>query len=922
MRHWQGLKIKAEDSGLTSSLSQQINFLGELLGNVIRELAGEELFAQVDELHSLCKNANQLNNPALYLQVQQKLHKLEFEELVWLIRSFTTFFHLVNEAERQEIIAINSQREKKTTIEKPRKESIMEAISHLKQKGILFDHLIALLQGIDIQPTVTAHPTEARRNSILYKQRRIAELLSQLRDPSELSPENLEQLSAQLYHQIALLIATDDVRAERLTVYDEIYNGLFFFTTSIWDIVPRIYHDLEYAIQVYYNEKPQLPVIFRYRTWIGGDRDGNPFVTPEVTRSALQSYRQAALKLYKAELQELRQELSLSSQRLDVPKELSESLARESALNILPAELFRLYRHEPYRLKISYMLEKIDRLLSDPFQFKKLYNCNEFEADLLLLKRCLESNNLGDYSHLSDLIIRVRVFGFHLISLDIRQHNEVHEQVVSELLHFAGVVLNKEYRSLEEIKKVIILSAELLNPRPLLPCDAQVSELTREVLKSFQVIREAIELDSKAIGSYVISMTHDLSDVLEVLLIAKEVGLWRRQQGKLVSLLDIVPLVETISDLENAPRLLEDGFKNPVYIEHLKARGNFQEVMLGYSDSNKDGGYWMANWALFKSQDAIARLCKKYQINFRMFHGRGGTVGRGGGRAGQAIFAMPKASQNSRIRYTEQGEVVSFRYSRPAIARRHVEQIVNAVLQTAYKENDQPFHTPAMFDMMEEISELSRQCYRKLIDHNEFWPWFVRNTPVNHISRLPIASRPASRKSGKELDFENLRVITWVFAWTQMRYVIPGWYGIGESLQFILQGKPENLSLLQEMYHNWPFFKAVLNNAQQEMARAKLNIALYYTGNENDYFHNQIAADFEKAKQAILAITLQKNLLDNNPVIQKSIHLRNPYTDVLNLLQVELLDRYRSLSAQNSEQLRNALFLSINGIAAAMQTTG
>ena len=483
---------------------------------------------------------------------------------------------------------------------------------------------------------------------------------------------------------------------------------------------------------------------------------------------------------------------------------------------------------------------------------------------------------------------------------------------------------------MDEEKRLEILSAELMNPRPLLHRDAKVSENTQTLLDTFEVIRQAVQQDPNSIQSYIISMTHEISDMLEVLLLAKEVGIWINKNGHTISPIDIVPLFETIDDLERGSELLEKLFANPVYKIQLNARNNFQEIMLGYSDSNKDGGYWMANWALHKAQRTLSETCRKNDISFRLFHGRGGTVGRGGGRANQAISAMPSSCHNGKIRFTEQGEVITFRYALPAIAHRHLEQIMNAMILSTAKadkkrKNTAISPTVESAGLMEEIARESMDKYRSLIDHPDFWNWYSTVTPIRHISNLHIASRPVSRAKGNELNMEAMRAIPWNFAWTQTRYNVPGWYGIGQALSK-KTNQPEILKKLHELYNEWPFFQAVLNNAQREMARSELPIAQQYVNGlykkERYNFDKTIRDDFEQAKKAILAITGFKQLLDNSPVIQKSIRLRNPYTDVLNLIQMELLAQWNEVGPEEGKEIERGILLSLNGLAAAMQSTG
>lgn len=798
--------------------------------------------------------------------------------------------------------------------------------------------MLALLKRLDIQPTLTAHPTEARRRSILYKQQHIAHLLARQRR-CQLTPEEQEALLVDLHNQIALLLGTAEVREERPTVRDEVEQGLYFIQSTIWEAVPRIYEDVRRALRRYYNADVDFRPFLRYRSWIGSDRDGNPYVTPEITRWTALTQRHLVLQRYMEELRQLRRQLSLSDRYVPPPEALRRSLARDAREVALPPHVLRQFQHESFRLKISYIMGRLHALLQaldDPSQSSPAYTAEAFVDDLRLLQRCLEDcglERIARYGRLSRLLVLAQTFGFHLVTLDVRQHSSVHEEAVAELLRLAGV--ENDYQALPESRRQELLAHELTNPRPLLPPGAPLSENTRQALDTFSVIQELVQLDPRSVGSYIISMTHTVSDLLEPMLLAKEVGLWRYERpvqsdqlGRVHCPIDFVPLFETIDDLKAAAHRLESILRHPVYRLQVAARGGFQEIMLGYSDSTKDGGYWMANWALHKAQEQLAEVCRRHGIDFRLFHGRGGTVGRGGGRANQAILAMPSVVHNGRIRFTEQGEVISFRYALPEIAHRHLEQIVNAMLRAVGlppAADMAPDELATRRQLMEALAERSMRAYRRLIDAPAFWTWYTQITPIEQISRLPIASRPVSRRSTREVDFESLRAIPWVFAWTQVRYLIPGWFGIGQALDELLQEAPEHLQTLRTWYQSWPFFRTVLQNAQREMVRARLEIAAYYDrllGNGPTDFHRMIEDDFQRARTAILRITGQEELLNHDPVIRKSVQLRNPYTDVLNLVQVELLRRYHQAPETHRELLRRALFLSINGIAAAMQSTG
>ena len=905
--------------GLSPQIRHQVDLLGRLLGDVIKEQAGEAVFSLVEELRVNCQAAAASRDPKTYEAIHRQIGALDLDTIFWLIRSYTTYFHLINEAERQEIIRLKKEDARRETAQSRVDGSIMDGLAAIQRNTQDKNAIRDLISAMDIQPTLTAHPTEVRRRSILYKQRRLADLLERMPLGCALSPLEQKRIRSAMRDEISLLMVTEGVRSEPLLVHDEIKNGLYYCTTTIWDTVPHIMQDLDAAASAGIGASWEIPPFLRYRTWIGGDRDGNPHVTPDVTREALLTYQKAALHNYILELEELQNDLSISDRRVKIPATLVIDLENEKKL--FSGEGTRPLRHEPFRLKIEYMLSKLKRLRSQPES--DAYSRKRFTRDLLLIRDSLASaglKSLVQYEKLANLIARSRVFGFHLVTLDIRQHSRVHGEAVADLLSAAGVTA--DYPRMTEPEKEALLASELANPRPLAGCRDDLAASTNDVLRVFRLIGETMERNPDSVGTYIVSMTHGVSDLLEVLLLAKESGMGRRRKDTLEIPLDVVPLFETITDLTGATDLLERLFTNPHYRRHIGYRGKFQEIMLGYSDSNKDGGYVMANWALESAHQSLAAACRQHGIDFRFFHGRGGSVGRGGGQANRAILAMPAVSRNGRIRFTEQGEIISFRYARPAIAHHHLEQIVAAVLATMH--NDQcGFECRSdMKTCMQTLAEKSMVTYRELIDHTLFWNWFRSITPIDHIGRLPIASRPVSRKTGKNLSFEDLRAIPWVFSWTQTRYNLSGWYGIGTALEAAVAGSKERRDLLREMYVTWPFFRILLDNAQLEMLRTRLPIAALYETLSNHRFHNTIERDYEKARKGILSITGREELLEERPDIRSKVQLRNPYTDVLNLIQVELLRRWRHATEEDRNHLRHALFLSINGIAAAMQSTG
>lgn len=904
---------------MSQPLTEDIAHLDRLLDEVVRRCLGDGARQLLRALVAQCKQASDAGDERLLDGAAEHISRLDVETIRDLLKALTLRFHLANKAEQVEIIRINRRREREARVDAPRAESIADAVAQLRRRGWPLAQVMGVINRLDIQPTLTAHPTEARRRSILRKQKRIAAALA-LRHNPELTPGERQLNEEQLQCDVMLMLATDEVRAARPHVITEVRNGLYFLNESIWDVVPQLFRDLRDALQTYYGQSPRLPRFLRYRSWVGGDRDGNPLVTCAVTRQTFRELRLAVLDRFSDELRELWHELSLSNRRVPPPPALTAAIEADRAQYPLSEEDERNLRFEPYRLRVVQMRARLERAREDV----EAYSAAQFAADLELLHTCLDESGLTAIAdaRLRDLRVRVDTFGFHFAALDIRQHSAVHTAAVAELLRIAQV--QEDYTALPEAQRCALLSVQLRDPRPLLPHDAEISAETRDLLDVLHLLRETYRTTPAAIGSYIISMTHHVSDVLAVLVLMKEAGLWRMRGDRVEAVLDLVPLFETIEDLANAAGLMTALVRHPMYALHLAARQKRQEIMLGYSDSNKDGGYWMSNWALHTAQQRLASAMVAEGIDFRFFHGRGGTVGRGGGRANKAILANPPESRNGRIRFTEQGEVITFRYALPAIARRHVEQIVHAMIigtvDPPAAKADAVHPAGDETRLMEEIARLSMAAYRELVEHPDFWEFYTTSSPIEHISRLPIASRPVAR-SGPAVDLENLRAIPWVFAWTQTRYTAPGWFGLGAAIERVTRDDPAALEVMRNLYRDWDFFRTVIDNAQQELARARLPIAQRYAAAARPGLHGHIAAEFARTQQAVLAITGQQRLLDNNPVIQRSIHARNPYTDVLNLLQIELMRRHRESSADD-EGLRAAIFLSINGIAAAMQSTG
>ncbi len=956
---------------LSEPLASDILLLDRMLGEVLREQEGDDLAGLAHRL--LAESADGDDDSDEPTDLFKSLPELSDPRTAQrLLRAFTVLFQLLNTAEQKEIVRANRARHAARPGE-PRPESITDALTRLKAAGLTADGMQALLHQIDICPTLTAHPTEARRRAVLDKLNRVAVCLADRaagaagvvspRLDRPLSGE-ADQAESELRRTLTELWQTDELRATPITVPEEARNALYFFERAIVDVVAWLHTDLRAGLRrAYPDHEFTIPPFLTYRSWVGGDRDGNPNVTHGVTWKTLLEHRKLALEFFIERVDRLRREMTLSGKRVAENDALWESLARDKAEVPLAPERQARYIAEPYVLKLLFVHERLKAtlrnmaFLSNPDDEYDLprdageawaYQGEaDFVADIEMVRGALRRNRaaaVADEGALANLAVQAQTFGFHLASLDIRQHSDEHEKAISELFAVAGVTEpnGTAYRDLSEDDKCALLARELRSPRPLAPRDAPLSEETRNLLRVFDVVRAARKrLSPNSVVTYIISMTHGVSDILEPLLLAKETGLagWRGDTWQCN--LDIVPLFETIDDLHGCGPLMEKLFAQPEYKRQLGARNNFQEIMLGYSDSSKDGGFLAANWALHDTQARLSAVCKEAHVALRFFHGRGGTVGRGGGRASRAILSQTPGTFDGRIRFTEQGEVISFRYSLPPIAHRHLEQIVSATLLAAAPvavsggAPEKSEWTEALTDM----AARSRAVYRRMVhDDPDFWIFYAQATPIKHISRLPIASRPVSRSGKKLASVDDLRAIPWVFAWIQSRYVVPGWYGLGSALDDWARNDtpnilPERAALLSEMYRDWLFFRTIIDNVQLELVRAHLPTAALYAARTDpkeigERFHHIIATEHARTIEAVLRVTEQQILLAHAPVVRSTVELRNPAVVPLSRLQVALIAAHDAREAENpsdddtAKAWREAILLSITGVAAAMQSTG
>jgi phosphoenolpyruvate carboxylase len=883
------LPLSATAVGLGAPLAAKIDRVNRALGSMLLEQEGRGLLEVAQLLFSL---GDELEPASL----QGRIRQFEDPSLVERVaRAYTLLFQLINTCEQVEIVRVHRSRPAGT-----RPESIGEAIEKLAAAGTSAAEVQSLLERIDICPTLTAHPTEARRRAVLDQLQRIARILSELESGVGLGHALDERtlLEEELHRALTELWRTDEMSSSALTVDEEIENALYFLGGTIFDLIPTLHADLRRALAVSFpGHEFEIPAFITYRSWVGGDRDGNPMVTPEVTWRALCAHRATALGAY------------------------------AERLRVIGAE-FTLTAHEgpPFAQEVDGIVARLEATIAG--EAGGYADSGEFLGDLDSLTDRLAREagaNFVTSGPLADLRVQVEACGFHLAALDIRQHSELHEQALQELLAGAGVHPN--YVGLDESMRLMLLTTELNSPRPLSSPRGARGEALQATLGAYEVVRHAKDsFGEGCVQGSIVSMTHQVSDLLEAMLLAKEAGLYRAgPDGTVESDLDFVPLFETIEDLEGCDSFMRRLLENPTYRAHLRARGDFQEVMLGYSDSSKDGGFLAANWALQSAQARLAEAVGEFGVRLRLFHGRGGTVGRGGGRANKAILSQPPGSFDGSIRFTEQGEVVSFRYGLPPIAHRHLEQIVNASILTLAKPS-----AGARDDWeatMNSLAGRSRAAYRKLVyDDPGFWRFYTEATPIEYIALLPIASRPVLRPGRALGSLEALRAIPWNFAWVQSRYVVPGWFGLGSALEEALAA-PDGEAHLQAMYSGWPFFRNVVDNAQLELKRAHLPTAEAYSNRapshqESLRLHREIEQEYTRTLGAVLKVTNQSELMSHAVVVRRTVDLRNPAVWPINLLQLNLMNRWAAAGPDGHASLRGPMLQTIAGIAAALQSTG
>jgi phosphoenolpyruvate carboxylase len=890
---------------ISSELSADIKRLGKLLGIIIEEQHGNEALALVEQVRQLAKSRRAgeqtANNDLITL-----INSLDDHHLRVLTKAFGNYFQLINIAEDQQRIRVLRHRERNGN----ERENISAALATLKEKGLTASEVRDMLAKIEVRLVLTAHPSEAKRKEILIKLREMA-LMMRHSDRMTLLPREEKALSDSISERIEELWHTRPTRATKATVADEVQFGLFFITNVIMDEVVDIQAELHAALVEHYPQADwsEIPIVIRYASWVGGDRDGNPNVTADVTLQTLQTLRKAARKTYLADIDQLRYSMTQATDEIGATDEMINAVKPLEGSASPQGQAASKYPGEVYRQQIELIYHRLE---TDAY-----HSAEELLNDLNQMIDSLQANGAVRAAHgrLYRLMQKVRLFGLHLVPLEIREDARRHRVALAELCRVYG--LSDDFMNVPEHEKQRMLTAELQSNRPFFPDTPHFSDVTNEVIATWRMIATAHETYGKhCVDTVIASMSEHPSDILTMQLFAREVGIEDD--------IEIVPLFETVDDLIRAPQVMTTLFDNPEYDRYLQGQNYRQQIMLGYSDSNKDGGYLASNWNLYKAQAALGEVCQARDITLTFFHGRGGSIGRGGGPTNRTILAAPLGSLHGRIKITEQGEVIGFRYSNSEIADRHLNQVLNAVIISTAQLNDRPIMGEWQ-TIMEALAETGRKAYRDLVYESEgFLDYWQQTTPISELSRLQISSRPAKRSAG---GFSAMRAIPWVFSWMQSRAIIPSWYGVGTALAGITDD-PAKLETLQAMYVEWLFFRALMKNLQLDLVKADMGIAQHYAGLADaplrDEFFTRIRQEHELASAQVIIISQQKHLLETANVLLTSIERRNPYIDPLNFIQVKLLQDLRELNTNSREYERKLrmVLATINGIAAGMKTTG
>lgn len=918
------LDVRPEDR----PLHDDMRYLASALGDVVRRLEGDQVFQTVEELRALCRDRRRGSPGAQALSaLLERVDRIGLELSAPVARAFTLFFFLLNTAEQAHRLR-RRRAYQRDDEERPQPASFAWTFERLKADGHGPSEVREVLQALEVRPVLTAHPTEATRRTLLSLQARVA---GALLGRDQASPGKRRRLEEQIETDVELLWLTDEVRRDRPSVLDEVSSAVWYLEDRLMDATTEVSAAASRAFRRVFGRDLGFSPKLALGSWVGGDRDGNPFVTPEITLAATRRTAYALLDGYRQRLLHLVDHISISDHLAPAPEELLASLERHK--KELP-EVWEANRrrdaHEPLRLKLTFMAEKLQALRREiasrdagtPEEFPGAYStAEELIADLEEIRRALIQAG-ADHARralLEPLIAQVQALGFYGYALDVREDSEAHSRAVAQIAQSVGAPpLDAD-----------ALRTELLGRRPLVSAHAPLDDKTRGVLSVFDAVRTVQdELGEAAASTYIISMARRAEDLFNVLLLARETGLTDLSADPPASRLDVVPLFETHADLENAPEIMQDLFRDPLYQRQLSARQNHQEIMLGYSDSAKDVGVLAAAWALYRAQERLSEVARAAGVTLSLFHGRGGTVGRGGGSpVFRAFTALPPGTVRGRVKVTEQGEVISQKFGLSRLAERSLEVMLTGALVATFddfRSDLSPETAQRHRDAMQELSDLSRAAFRSLVhDDPALFQLFLTATPVRELGHVHFGSRPAYRERGAG-TIAGIRAIPWNFGWTQTRLLASAWVGAGTALSTLLE-RPGSLELLREMAERWPFFDDLLGKLEMVLSKSDLEVARLYVealGADAQTF-DRLEAEHGRTLKALLAIR-GRNLIDDHPFLQGSLLLRNPYVDPLNLLQVSLLKRKRSL-AEGHPDLRlvdQALGTTLNGIAQGMRNTG
>ena len=930
-------------AGQDQQMRSRVRLFGNILGRLLREHAGEKVFEAVEILRKGHISLHKKESGVVRRRLARLLESLDPQTLLHVVRAFSIYFSLLNIAEEA-----NQHRERRRELARHGPTwlgSFGSVIKEMHEQGVNAEQMQVLLNQLFFSPVITAHPTESKRRAIMEALRRIF-VTSERLDAKPINPVHREEIIKNLERQIQILYKTDEVRVEKLTVLDEVDNGLYYFRESLFEAVPQTYRNIErYLNHFYPGGSVTAPSMIRFGSWIGGDRDGNPFVKPETTVTALRLQAREVLQEYVRRVAALGHLLTQSIQLCQPSDEFMDSLAKDETQITLTASdsvYMQRYREEPYRRKLYLMRLRLQQdllTLEERTQGKlrasritdiAAYPDEQaFLRDLHLIRDSLISHGDADIARgeLQDLIRLVETFGFFLAHLDVRQESSIHSAAVAEILQQTQGI---DYQSLNESERLSTL-AGLVSTEAVTLNKTSLSEETRQTLAVFKVMaamRE--EISPEAFGAYIISMTHVASHVMEVMFLASLADLAGVKDDQWFCHIRVSPLFETIDDLARIKPVMQQLLDNPAYTNLLKASGNVQEVMLGYSDSCKDGGILASGWNLYQAQEEITELTQSRNIKCRLFHGRGGTIGRGGGPTHEAILAQPTGTVKGAIKFTEQGEVLSNKYGNSETAVYELTMGVSGLLKASRNLIEPPkADSEEHLSIMAELAEYGEQHYRKLTDQNPgFLDYFYEATPVSEIALMNIGSRPSHRKK-TDRSKSSVRAIAWVFGWAQSRHTMPAWYGLGTALNNWLQDDPERLQTLRSMYREWRFFRNLLSNTQMALFKADFKIAESYAALcENKKIAKEIFSELSQEYDTtvinVLKIAQLPSLIAENPSLALSLARREPYLDPLNNIQRVLIKRFRdtSVSEEERNQWLNPLLRSINAIAAGMRNTG